>query len=316
MLRDWSKLKLFDGKYICSFCRQGSFLKDSIRKHIRNKHPEKLESFAPYTLKEKKFCLECNSEIFSINSEKFCNKSCAAKFNNRQREKSGWKHKEESKKQISQTTSEKINAHYNRLRAEGKPAGPVSGKVVIKGKYIPDLIIEKVCPHCNEGFKTSYYKPRLYCKKTSCILKNKSILIKNLIKNGWVPSGGFCKWQKLIDSRNREVKYQGSLEFKYIHCLDRLFELGKIQDWKRSNLRIEYFNGQKERIYLPDFEVLIDGIWEVHEVKGRLREYDPLKFIAAKKNYRFKVLFEKDIHALIHKLFGSLKNFKEKRAVA
>ena len=60
--------------------------------------------------KENKYCLWCGKEIEGKNkkSKKFCNNSCAAKYNN-----NGRKHSEETKKKIAETLSKKKDYVYS-----------------------------------------------------------------------------------------------------------------------------------------------------------------------------------------------------------
>lgn len=143
----------------CPFCSK-EFKTKGIHVHIyyyhtkegikaRNKLSSKLS-------KSKGYCLEC-AKLLNVHGKKFCNHSCAAKHNNRKRGESSWKHSEESKRKIGESS--------------GQPS-PFKGKVIVSGKYVDDIKIKKKCPYCNKTFETSYYHPQKYCKSQECIYKH------------------------------------------------------------------------------------------------------------------------------------------------
>ena len=78
--------------------------------------------FKIYKDKKKKFCLQCNKELVK-DQKKFCSKSCAAKFNNKNR-----KLTEETKAKISKTLSKDKSHIYSSESNNCKNCG----KLIIK----------------------------------------------------------------------------------------------------------------------------------------------------------------------------------------
>lgn len=69
--------------------------------------------------KPKKFCLNCGKEIVDGNSrKKFCDSSCAAKYNNK-----GRRHLEETKQKISETLQKKSSNFDGKLKPIIRPSG-------------------------------------------------------------------------------------------------------------------------------------------------------------------------------------------------
>lgn len=146
-------------------------------------------------------CLECKEQITSRWGKKFCSRSCSAKFNNRKRVESGWKHSEDSKanirKSVLKSQFPKVlvdrkfihdikvkricpfcnkeyedSAYKPKNRCDYKDCRKhrkhLRGRVRVNGKFILDIKVDKICPKCSKQFKASIYKPQKYCKGEEC----------------------------------------------------------------------------------------------------------------------------------------------------
>ena len=95
--------------------------------------------FNIYKERRKKYCLYCGSEIIGDYRKKFCNKSCAAKYNNK-----GRIHSEETKRKIAETLSKDNDYKYS--------SDPVYCKNCGK------LIEKRPNIFCNQDCYTEYHK--------------------------------------------------------------------------------------------------------------------------------------------------------------
>jgi hypothetical protein len=157
---------------------------------------------------------------------------------------------------------------------------------IYKSKRKPD--IEITCKHCEKTLKVSFTKRnQMFCSQL-CASKSRpwsnhdkidwSSIHKNAYKNGRnFVAGGTTKWIKY-----RDIKVQGSYEFKACQILDTLKANGEIKDWFYAKDRIPYFTKDGiSHTYLIDFTVLLnDESIKYIEVKGRETELDHIKWKA------------------------------------
>lgn len=144
------------------------------------------------------------------------------------------------------------------------------------------------CQNCNKKFEVPYkLRKRKNCSR-SCASTKKG---RGFFKVNWEEvnresykkqnrkiSGGTTKW---ISYKN--IKVQGTYEYKACHILDNLLESKKITSWNYSNIRIPYVDGEgASRIYIVDFSYKdLNGTINLLEIKGRKTENDENKWKAA-----------------------------------
>lgn len=207
-------------------------------------------------------CLECgNNFIRSKNfkrKRKFCSQSCsgmyAQRFCNPQRVSEGLKRFYLSK------------AGLIRREKQGEKTR----------KY-------KNCPQCLNKFYGGKVYCSLKCMKISTAIKI-STTRKEMFLNGQLNvTGGNTKW---LNYKN--IRVQGSYEYRTCVILDKLKKLNLITDWNKSNFRIKYI-GEDEAIhtYLMDFEIITKTNKKLYlEVKGYIKPNDILKWKTVKsQNY-------------------------------
>lgn len=91
-------------------------------------------------------------------------------------------------------------------------------------------------------------------------------------------AGGTTPWIEYKD-----IKVQGSYEYRMCEILDKQKKNKQIKDWKYSSTRINYEYNGKHRTYLIDFTVEnLDGTEKHIEVKGRETKLDVIKWKAAR----------------------------------
>lgn len=142
-----------------------------------------------YKERKKKYCLYCGKEITGRNrsTKKFCDNSCAARYNNR-----GRIHSEETKKKISESLTKHKDQEYS--------SDPVYCKNCGK------LIEKRPNIFCNQECYTEYYKkekikdwqhnPDKYCSEE----------IPNFIRNYLIDKYGCCQlcgWNKINPTTNK-----------------------------------------------------------------------------------------------------------------
>lgn len=290
MLKVREEWKQPNDKYKCPHCNK-EFTKKGICGHIWYQHTVEGQELHQKISKPQECCLECNN-LLDKHSKKFCNSSCSAKYNNRKRDETGWNHSLETKLRIKKSCSRNLSLKRN---------SPLKGKVLVDGKFVKDVDVGKVCPSCKETFKTSKYRPKQTCGSKKCL--NRLHQEKMVTKLSERPSN-FKPDEFLTDLRDRKIRFQSTFEMRYIFCLDSLLLNGFITDWKRATYSIPYFVESNRRLYLPDFEVLRNNVWELHEIKGPIRKYDRKKFESAiNLGFKFKVVFGHDLKHL-EALFG------------
>lgn len=99
--------------------------------------------------------------------------------------------------------------------------------------------------------------------------------LKKAYKNGKSIGGGFTKWMQY-----KNIKVQGSYQYRTCVILDKWVELGMIQKWQYSPDRIKYiWEDGSQHYYIPDFKVFNkDNTWYYIQVKGYKKQLDQLKW--------------------------------------
>lgn len=168
--------------------------------------------------------------------------------------------------------------------------------------------IQLTCKFCNKKFlyiQKSKRSINNYCSKRCKSLYNQvdkshlSQIFKQQWKNGRLFKGG-CGWSKWIqvETSNGIIKVQGSYQQRMCKILDKMKEIGDIQDWQYTNDRISYVGiDNKEHSYLLDFKVYHnDQSIRYIQTKGRVQENDYCKWTATKqKGFNLQICFQKDI---------------------
>jgi len=156
------------------------------------------------------------------------------------------------------------------------------------------------CRNCLNVFKSIHQK--IFCSK-SCqsIYANKhrnvtdlnrrklSDLLKNQYAHGRNVSGGYTKWLSY-----KNIKVQGTYEFRACKILDSWKDSGKIKDWEYTKDRFSYKDENKtKRFYLLDFKIFEnDGNFYYVEVKGYTRPIDEIKWRAVRDlGYKLEIWF-------------------------
>lgn len=150
---------------------------------------------------------------------------------------------------------------------------------------------------CNVCYSIFYGKNRycsLTCLKNSSRGEQISMKRKEMFKSGRLRvTGGTTKW---IIYKN--IKVQGSYEYRACLILDKLLELKLIHKWEYTNDRIQYIGkDNKQHSYLLDFKVWTDSDnFYYLETKGYKTPTDELKWNATKKlGHTLLVWYENDL---------------------
>lgn len=161
----------------------------------------------------------------------------------------------------------------------------------------------KLCPKCNNKF----YGTKKYCSKRCLIessgdIANKiSIKRKSMFQDGDLEiTGGNTKWLTYKD-----IRVQGSYEYRTCIILDRLKVLNLIKNWHKSNFRIKYVgHDNNEHTYLVDFEIITNtGKILYLEIKGYIRPNDLLKWKAMRfQSYKLIVWMDNHLKQIEKKL--------------
>lgn len=215
-------------------------------------------------------CLQCGREITSKNRfrKKFCNSSCAAKYNNKGRIQS-----EETKEKISKTLNEKyfkgeISSHnqllYNNVKKiselieEGLILNPFNTS--FNDYYLNlDLCKERICKWCGKSFKPFLNKSgRLskskYCSE-ECTNKGCSSILSDIMKEK-VLNGKHQGWKTRNISSYPENFWVKVLESNFINYIR------------------EYHVNNK---YFLDFLIEKNGIKIDLEIDGKQHLYEDRK---------------------------------------
>lgn len=240
------------------------------------------------TVKSKLFvrrsCLFCGKEFDTSKRKgrKTCSKECLYKFVRSC-------YTEESRKKVQKTLQVKSRAKTVFIP---NPKGFKKDGT----KYIEEYAN---CPTCGQLFLQNRWGYRkTYCS-AKCSYQNKdlnnkrSLIVATAYKNGKRVFGGLTKW---IQYKN--IKVQGTYEYRACVILDKLKDLDLIKHWEYTKDRYEYIGlDAKPHFYLLDFKVfLFDDSFYYLEVKGFKREVDDLKWDSVRLlGHRLDVWFKEDI---------------------
>lgn len=224
-------------------------------------------------------CLNCNSPIpYKDKSwKKYCSHKCSAIYNQKNGGHCHWS--DEDKKRLSELAKQNPNfCGWN------------------KGKKFAEEI-ELKCSVCGNKFiqtksKIKWSNKTKTCSK-ECLKKIKSTNLINQYKNGKLVFGGTTKWFIY-----KNIRVQGSYEYRACKILDRWVSIGKILKWEYTNDRFEYVGVDgKLHNYLMDFKVWNDdGSFYYLETKGYEKPNDKLKWDAVKSGgYKLEVWFDDNI---------------------
>jgi len=242
---------------ICQYCS-----KEISKMHIK-KH-EKSCKLNPLNLK---YCLNCGCVLKSLDSKKFCNRSCSTSFNNKKRILST-----ETKNKIRNTIKKNSTEPWNKGKRKYNIKCEICGKIFHRnGKY------------CS-----------LKCMGISRKSETWSKLQRELYKSGKQHvGGGTTIW---YDYKN--IRVQGTYELRTCKILDFWKENDKIKSWEYTKDRYSYigFDG-KEHSYLLDFKITNkDNTFFYIETKGYKTDDDDLKWNAIKKlGYKLIVWYNDNI---------------------
>ena len=241
-----------------------SLRKDNIQKQINEYY------------KNPKLCLNCNSVInYKDKSWKiYCSTKCSL-FIHKRRWHCHWS--DEGKKKLSMMA-----------KSNPKFCGWNRGLQLAK-------VLTVNCIICNKLFtkKESLLKHRVRVCSKKCLSKIQSLNLLNQYKNGKSVYGGTTKWLKY-----KNIKVQGSYEYRTCIILDRWKELNKIKNWKYTPDRFEYVGmDNKKHNYLIDFKIWNnDNSFYYIETKGYEKENDKLKWKSVRdRGYKLEVWFDDDI---------------------
>jgi hypothetical protein len=162
----------------------------------------------------------------------------------------------------------------------------INEKVKLKLQGLPRK--SKICISCSNEFIPKIRRPRKTCS-LEC-LKNIMRLHSGHDKVDWSEvnkkaykegknfiSGGTTKWIQYKD-----IKVQGTYEYKMCEILDSMVENKSIISWEYSTVRIPYIGeDNKKHTYIVDFLVNKKDKKYLIEVKGREIPNDVLKWEAA-----------------------------------
>lgn len=178
---------------------------------------------------DKVYCLQCNKEIKK--GKKFCNPSCAAKYNNRHRVVS-----EQQKEKVRQTLRNKLNKN--------------DGEYII-GNSKPYFLYKKICPICNNEFlgkkKQKYCSPK--CAQNSPEVKQK---IREKVQER-IDNGTFSGWKTRNIKSYAEIFWENVLDNNRINYIR--------EDFSTKKYFLDFFlNSKSEKIDLE-----IDGKQHTYE---------------------------------------------------
>ena len=204
---------------------------------------------------------------------------------------------------------DKNGTFCSRTCANSRGVRPESFKEKVRLK-LQKPRIESICEECGNAFVQKKPTNSSKCCSMRCnrirvgklqtgksvsneVREKMSISRKAMFANGYNVTGGKTQW---IEYKN--IKVQGSYEFRTCIILDKWKESGFIRDWEYTNDRITYTNlVGATATYLLDFKVnLNDGDFVYIETKGFIRENDELKWEACRaQNFNIVIWFENNI---------------------
>ncbi len=204
--------------------------------------------------KNARYCINCSGQLFE-RDKKFCNRSCAAKYNNQF-------HSPESRKQQAEKVSQTLKGRPSPLKGTGieKPKSEKSEKSVKRRRKSTKIVDPKTetigewrnCVECKLPFIYAKHKKRTTCSETckSSLLSRRSGL--NAHKWGKCLSiPYYCK------QSDEMIKLQSRWEVEIAEYLDdqniKWTRPKSIKWWSKSL--------QKERHYYPDFHLVDFGVY-------------------------------------------------------
>lgn len=120
--------------------------------------------------------------------------------------------------------------------------------------------------------------------------------------------------RKYINSLNQICSLDSNYEYDYALYLDYLYDNGEIAGWIRNTTSFGFsekiqVRNRIQQSYRPDFIVfMLDGTYEIHEVKGWMNERSQTILAQFKKDYKnlkLRVIGKPEILSL-------QRNFKDK----
>ena len=226
-----------------------------------------------------KFCKQCGKQI--ANHKTFCNSSCAAIFNNKER----GARSEETKRKIGQTLKEraiKLNAEH--------------------AEQIKELpVVFRVCECCGNKFEVKRTTRNRLTRAKFCSDECRNKFLSDINKE--MGSGGF---------REGSVKNYKSGWFNGIHC-DSSWELAFLIWHKDHNIDVKrccetryYIINEKKHKYFPDF-VVNDKIYEIKGINDDInkakQEYNPDVVFLYREDVEKYINYAKETYGNFIKLY-------------
>lgn len=266
-------------------------IKNEIQKHFsRERRGIRYSSFKFCSVKcntngEFYSCKQCGKSVYRTPSDfrkklhdVFCSHRCAAIYTQKDGGHCHWSDEDKKRLSILAKNNPRFCGGWN------------------KGKHFAKTETVK-CNVCGKEFVELKYKLKWNNKTKTCSKecrnKMQSIIVSNQYKNGKKVYGGTTKW---LNYKN--IRVQGSYEYRTCVILDKWLEVGKIKNWEYTKDRFEYIGiDTKKHNYLMDFKVWNnDDSFYYLEVKGFQKPNDELKWKAVKdKGFNLKVWFNNDI---------------------
>lgn len=150
---DLSKCKSLNDVAKQEFGKANYTNRKKVKELLKNEGVDWKEWIESKKIKPRKFCLYCGKEITGkrTDTKKFCNSSCAAKYNNAQR-----KHTEETKDKISHTLQERNSNFTGEYKARKEKTKKLEDKTLIKEE-------KRYCLFCGKELKDK--RKKIYCSR-------------------------------------------------------------------------------------------------------------------------------------------------------
>lgn len=275
----------------CEKCHTTFYvIKNEVQKHLSRKQRGIRCSAFRFCSKgcmangEKYPCKKCGILVYRTPSDfrkgkkdVFCSQRCAAIYTQKDGGHCHWSDEDKKRLKEQAKNNPKFVPGWNR----GKQ---YASTITLKCRVCNKDFIQVVSKMCSNKTQT--------CGK-DCRRKIQSVDMISQYKNGKLVYGGTTKWLKYKD-----IKVQGSYEYRTCIILDKWLESKKIQNWEYTNDRFGYIGiDGKNHNYLMDFKVWNnDGTFYYIEIKGYQKENDKLKWKSVQENgYKLEVWFEKEI---------------------
>jgi hypothetical protein len=294
--------------YICTVCSKSFNQKNQLAGHSKihgrrylvnkevifksNSELNKKRALEKYNLKPR-YCKHCNTrfsyEEYKSNRQKwYCNRSCAASFNNKGRART-----DISKKQ----TSQKLVDHYNAAIQETN-CRECNKIIQVKRKQI------SLGNYCSVCIKVRNNK---IIKRYNCVQCGKDILKNkfNMCKDCWIVSDefekqrgnyrkNFIKGYYFCKEDKKDVYLNSSLEFSFAKfCDDNNIK------WSKPGY-LKYTVNDKQHYYFPDFYLNEHDLYV--EVKGYFWKSDKEKMdavLTCNCDKKIIIIQQKELYQLI-----------------